>query len=52
MSLTALEQLSVEIEDILVQRNLRGMRDIQQHLPAGYLLRAARMMNSVTGRCL
>ncbi|TCS40462.1 DUF4392 domain-containing protein [Reinekea marinisedimentorum] len=52
MSLTALEQLSVEIEDILVQRNLRGMKDIQQHLPAGYLLRAARMMNAVTGSVL
>jgi hypothetical protein len=52
MSLTALEQLSVEIEDILVQRNLRGMKDIQKHLAAGYLLRAARLMSEVKGSVL
>jgi len=52
MSLPALKQLSVEIENILVQKNLRGMKDIQHHLPAGYLLRAARLMNAVKGSVL
>ena len=36
--------LSQKIEDILVARNLRGMKTVQLHLLPGYCLRAARIL--------
>ena len=52
MALNELEKLSFWFENLLVQRNLRGMQHIKKHLLPGYLLRAARMMNSVNGAVL
>ncbi len=52
MALYDLEQISITIENLLVQRNLRGMQRLQEHLTAGYVLRAARMMHSVQGTVL
>jgi len=46
------EQLSHKIEDILVKRNLRGMKDLQDKLTAGYCLRAANLLKNVTGTVL
>ena len=45
-------ELSREIEDILVARNLRGMKSVQAHLEPGYCLRAARMLQSCRGNIL
>ena len=36
--------LSQKIEDILVARNLRGMKTVQQYLEPGYCLRAAQIL--------
>jgi hypothetical protein len=36
--------LSQKIEDILVARNLRGMKTVQPHLEPGYCLRAAKIL--------
>lgn len=44
--------LSLEIENILVERNLRGMKTIQDALSQGYILRAAKMMLPVRGTVL
>ncbi len=44
--------LSRRIEDILVARNLRGMKTVQSHLQPGYCLRAARLLNSCRGNIL
>jgi hypothetical protein len=45
-------ELSQRIEDILVARNLRGMKTVQPHLEAGYCLRAARILQQCSGNIL
>ncbi len=47
-----LQQLSQQIEDILVARNLRGMKKVQPALQAGYCLRAAQLLRDKTGHIL
>ncbi len=37
-------ELSRRIEDILVARNLRGMKTVQPHLESGYCMRAAKIL--------
>ncbi len=44
--------LSRSIEDILVARNLRGMKTVQLHLEPGYILRAARILQNCNGNIL
>jgi len=44
--------LSLAIENILVARNLRGMKTVQPHLEPGYCLRAARMLQGRHGNIL
>ncbi|MGH1461580.1 MAG: DUF4392 domain-containing protein [Neptuniibacter sp.] len=44
--------LSKKIEDLLVARNLRGMKTVQSALPSGYYLRAARVLNKCKGHVL
>jgi hypothetical protein len=44
--------LSRTIEDILVARNLRGMKTVQPHLEPGYFLRAARILQNCRGNIL
>ncbi|MEH6466547.1 MAG: glutamate cyclase domain-containing protein, partial [Porticoccus sp.] len=44
--------LSQQIEDFLVARNLRGMKTVQPALQPGYCIRAARMMLGCTGTVL
>jgi len=44
--------LSRVIEDILVARNLRGMKTVQPWLEPGYCLRAARMLRDCRGNIL
>ena len=44
--------LSQRIEDILVARNLRGMKTVQTHLEPGYCLRAAELLNNCRGNIL
>lgn len=46
------EKLSQQIEDVLVERNLRGMKNLQEKLSAGYCLRAANMLKNITGTVL
>ncbi|MEH6824343.1 MAG: DUF4392 domain-containing protein [Motiliproteus sp.] len=46
------DALSVQIEDALVSRNLRGMKTIQRALPPGYCLRAARLLRDIRGTVL
>jgi len=41
--------LSRSIEDILVARNLRGMKTVQPHLEPGYCLRAAKILRDCRG---
>ena len=52
--MNAIEELALSrnIEDILVARNLRGMKTVQAHLEAGYILRAARMLQNCKGSIL
>ncbi len=45
-------ELSKTIEDLLVARNLRGMKNIQPALTAGYCLRAAQMLKDIKGTIL
>ena len=45
-------ELSCHIEDILVARNLRGMKSVQPHLQPGYCLRAARILRNCRGNVL
>ena len=45
-------ELSRRIEDILVARNLRGMKTVQPHLEAGYCMRAARILQQCRGNIL
>jgi hypothetical protein len=44
--------LSQKIEDILVARNLRGMKTVQPHLEAGYCMRAANILRNCHGNIL
>ena len=44
--------LSQKIEDILVARNLRGMKNVQAHLEPGYCLRAAKILRDCDGHVL
>ena len=44
--------LSQSIEDLLVARNLRGMRDVQPALTPGYYLRAAKLLMACKGTVL
>jgi hypothetical protein len=44
--------LSRSIENILVARNLRGMKTVQPHLEAGYCMRAARVLQQSQGNIL
>ena len=44
--------LSRKIEDVLVARNLRGMKTVQPHLEPGYCLRAARLLQNSRGNIL
>jgi len=41
--------LSQKIEDILVARNLRGMKTVQPYLQPGYILRAAQILHECDG---
>lgn len=45
-------ELSKTIEDLLVARNLRGMKTVQPALTAGYYMRAAQVLNQVRGHVL
>jgi len=49
--MTADEELTLshKIEDILVARNLRGMKTVQPHLEPGYCLRAAKILRDCRG---
>ena len=49
--MTAADELALsrKIEDILVARNLRGMKTVQPHLEAGYCLRAAKILRDCCG---
>ena len=44
--------LSRAIEDLMVERNLRGMKQVQAVLEPGYFLRAARSLRDVEGTVL
>jgi len=44
--------MSQKIEDILVERNLRGMKSVQPHLQPGYILRAAQILHECDGHVL
>lgn len=44
-----LKQVSQQIENWLVERNLRGMQQVQPHIRPGYILRAARLFNLPAG---
>ena len=44
--------LSRTVEDILVARDLRGMRSVQAYLEPGYCLRAARILDRCRGHVL
>lgn len=46
------QALSKQIEDMLVERNLRGMKDLQPELIAGYCLRAAKVLRGIKGTVL
>ncbi|MBL4765967.1 MAG: DUF4392 domain-containing protein [Colwellia sp.] len=43
------QSLSEQIENMLVERNLRGMKNLQSQLSAGYCLRAATVMRDIKG---
>ena len=49
---TTAQQLSIDIENILVERNLRGMKTVQGALTQGYVLRAVQLMLPIRGRVL
>jgi hypothetical protein len=44
--------LSKAIEDLMVERNLRGMKRVQAALEPGYYLRAARYLRDISGTVL
>ena len=43
------QSLSEQIEDMLVERNLRGMKNLQPQLTPGYCLRAAKLLKGING---
>ncbi|TKB44083.1 DUF4392 domain-containing protein [Thalassotalea mangrovi] len=49
MSTTAAQQLSQEIEDLLVAKDLRQMKYVQQFLNPGYVMRAAKRIDECQG---
>lgn len=51
LNITELE-LSKRIEDLMVARNPRGMKDVQTSLASGYYLRAAQTLQGLTGTVL
>ncbi|MFY8274745.1 glutamate cyclase domain-containing protein [Pseudoalteromonas sp. SSDWG2] len=51
-ALTSEQQLSIDIENLLVARNLRGMAQVQKALSAGYVYRAAKILNDAHGEIL
>ena len=46
------QSLSEKIENMLVERNLRGMKDLQPHLTSGYCLRSAKVLRNIKGTVL
>lgn len=44
--------LSKQIEDLMVEKNLRGMKTVQPALETGYYLRAAKMLQGLDGHIL
>lgn len=46
------QSLSEQIENMLVERNLRGMKNLQAKLSSGYCLRAAKVMRNIKGTVL
>lgn len=46
------QSLSEELENMLVERNLRGMKDLQPQLEPGYCLRAANVLRDIKGTVL
>lgn len=46
------QQLSEQIENMLVERNLRGMKALQSQLMSGYCLRAAQLLKNIKGTVL
>tara|TARA_R110002050_G_scaffold161446_2_gene291098 strand:+ start:2068 stop:2919 length:852 start_codon:yes stop_codon:yes gene_type:complete len=52
MNISKEQLLSEQIENMLVERNLRGMKDLQPHLVSGYCLRAASLLKDVKGNVL
>jgi hypothetical protein len=46
------QELSQRIEDLLVARNPRGMKQVQAALEPGYYLRAARLLRDIKGTVL
>lgn len=52
MNISNEKLLSKEIENMLVERNLRGMKDLQAHLISGYCLRAAKLLKNIKGNIL
>lgn len=46
------QSLSEELENMLVERNLRGMKDLQPQLTPGYCLRAAKVLQDIKGTVL
>jgi len=49
---TSDQALSQKIEDILVRRDLRGMKTVQSYLQPGYCLRAAQILRECDGHVL
>lgn len=47
--MSSLQSLSVQIEDVLVRQNLRGMAPMREHLDAGFVLRSAQLIQQAKG---
>lgn len=52
MNESLLQSVSKQIEDILVERNLRGMKTVQHALQSGYIKRAAELILQANGTVL
>jgi hypothetical protein len=52
MNLKSEALISEEIESMLVERNLRGMQNLQQQVKSGYCLRAAESLRNIKGTVL
>lgn len=52
MTIIEEQLLSETIENLLVDRNLRGMKNLQPQLNAGYCLRAAKLLKNLKGNIL